>query len=232
MPISVLSWNMYYGNLPNSTPVQRFNHIAQIAANNNIDVVLLQEHPGITSNFVHPNGLLNGAVVPPNYQYQVIQEMNANIHNRASASNRAYAILFRNTCALANTSYFNQNNFILPTQSYLRCPVQYQITHNYINYNLFNWHNETGNWAADGINIFTQQALPPNTILIGDLNLTAHNINGIHFFNNWYDVVAAHVNHIFGVDHILSLLYCNPIIGNQLNFISDANHFPIAANVN
>ncbi|RKP52469.1 endonuclease/exonuclease/phosphatase family protein [Trinickia fusca] len=230
MPIRILSWNIYYGNVNGLTPVQRLNQIAVIAEQNNVDLVFLQEHPGSGSQFVDANGLLTGANIPNGYQYSVFPEMAGNIANRVSASNRAYAVLSRNTCALGAPAYFQQNSFIQQVGSALRCPVTYQVVHNLTTYNFFNWHNEVGNMATFGMNAFTHLPLPQNTILVGDLNLTSAQINGYAFFNHWDDVVVT--TPIQGVDHIMSRLACHPVMGGLLNFVSDANHYPIAADVN
>ncbi len=233
MPIRVLSWNMYYGNINNTSPAQRFEQILRIASQNDVDIVFLQEHPGITSGFTNNAGLLHlNNPIPPNYAYAVFPEMANHIGNRLSLSNRAYAIVWKNTCNLNAVAYFNQNHFVNHPAlgSHLRCPVQYQIRYNRRDYNFFNWHNEVGNAAQVGLNIFTQHQLPANTVLVGDLNLTAHQVNQFAFFNNWDDVVVDD-DYIEGVDHIMSPLPCVPVLGMILDFVSDANHFPIAADI-
>ena len=136
MSIRVISWNIYYGDIGKETPADRFNKIATIASANNVDVVLLQEHPGATSKFVGVNGLLIGAVVPVGYTYEVFPEMASNITHRVSASNRAYAILYKSTVTLGSTSYFQQAAFVDgPLKNYLRCPVKYAVTHGGTAYN-------------------------------------------------------------------------------------------------
>ena len=84
--------------------------------------------------------------------------------------------------------------------------------------------------ASTGMTIFTHQSLPNNTILLGDLNLTARQIDQISFFNNWCDIVV-NTPQIQGVDHILSQSISHPVLANVLNFTSDANHFPIAGDI-
>ncbi len=233
---------MYYGNasrypqiggLAVSSPVQRFNNIVQIAAQNQVDVVFLQEHPGYTSQFTDHNGFLNQAQVPPSYHYQVFPEMNPQITNRVSASNRSYALVFRNSCVLNQTQFFNQANFVNPLNSALRCPVLYEINKNGTGYFFLNWHNEVANDAYAGMNILVNTITnnyPQNTIIVGDLNLSARDIDHYIFFNNWYDVVVDQQG-VHGVDHILTLLNNVPHMGNDLDFVSDANHYPIAADI-
>jgi hypothetical protein len=234
MSIKILSWNMYYGDLSrnDSTPAGRFNHIIHLAVQNSIDVIFLQEHPGISSQFTNPEGYLTGTGgLTPNYEYFVFQEMANDISNRYNQSNRAYAVILRKGFQL-NMSYFHQNSFVNNPQleSRLRCPIQCEIIANDITYNFFNWHNETGNMAQQGIDIFTELQQPPNTVLVGDLNMSANRINQIPFFTDWYDVVVNDEN-VNGVDHIMSLLNCTEILSNELDFWSDSNHYPIAAQI-
>ncbi|MFK8046023.1 MAG: hypothetical protein AB8B72_11045 [Crocinitomicaceae bacterium] len=233
MSIKTLSWNMYYGSVHQTTPCQRFNRIMTIANTFQVDLVFLQEHPGLSSQLTDQTGRLHGiSPIPSDYNYHVIPEMDHYITDRVSASNRAYALLIKNTCQLSDVGYFNQSQFVNhpKLRSYLRCPVHYKIKHLGITYNIFNWHNEIGNLAKTGMKIFTRQTMPNNTILLGDLNLTVNQINRISFFNHWYDIVV-NTMQIHGVDHILSKQLSHPVLGNVLDFTSDANHFPIAGDI-
>ena len=125
MSIKIISWNMYYGTVHQTTPAQRFDRIMAIANTYQVDLVFLQEHPGISSQLTDQTGRLLGiSPIPANYNYHVIQEMDHRITDRVSSSNRAYALLIKNTCQLSDVSYFNQSQFVNhpQLQSYLRCP--------------------------------------------------------------------------------------------------------------
>ena len=84
--------------------------------------------------------------------------------------------------------------------------------------------------ANAGIAIFTHQVLPANVALIGDLNETVADINAISFFNKWNDI-AVNDAKVHGVDHILTELAATPVLGAQLDFVSDAYHYPIAGDL-
>lgn len=239
MPIRVLTWNMYYGRSnadrqfddDETFPVDRFNFIAQYAHDYNIDVVFLQEHPRGATYCDH-HDMITGNL-RAGYGYRVFREMATGITNRVSSSNRSYAVLTRPGVVLGVTSFFHQNEF----QSYhggpfLRAPLLTPITAHGSTYNFLHWHNETGVDAQMGFRTLTrllQHNVVNNPVIIGDLNVNSDFIDLYNFYNNWDDVVN-NFNPTLGVDHILTPLTAHPV--SHLNFVSDANHYPLFCDLN
>ena len=228
----ILTWNIYRGtinnytinNLPASQPVQRMQIIMDIAIQNNVDVVVLQELPNDGGHFYAPQG----------WGIQTIAE-HASMQYACSSFNTLYAILW-NTATTTTTNVqgtiqrFNQQSFFLPTGCEMRAPVYLDLTCNGTAYRVFNWHNETGAWADTGVQILSQQAFGANTVIGGDFNRNYTVVN-TYFNNTWTDIVGVN-GAINGVDHILSnVANCNPVMGGLLDFTSDANHWPVAADI-
>jgi len=224
----VLTWNIYRGTIPYytingqaaATPDERLNIIMDIAVQNNVDVVVLQELP---FGFV---------VNPPHGWNAATIEEHPSMQYACSSFNTTYAFIWNAATvqSYGNIQYFNPETFVLPTGCLLRAPVFIEVTHNQTNYQLFNWHNETGNWGDSGLEILSQQQFYANTVIGADFNANYQHVDW-YFNNQWVDVTGVNGT-IDGVDHILTnVLQTNPVLGNELDFTSDAYHWPVAADI-
>jgi endonuclease/exonuclease/phosphatase family metal-dependent hydrolase len=229
----ILTWNLYRGTrnghqihgLPAATPVERLNLILDLADHNGVDIVVLQELP-------RGGNLPIGTIVPNGWRSATISEHDAEVTVMAASFNATYGIFWRHatTRSDGNINRFIPNQFVLLTGARLRAPVYLEMRHNEVEFTLFNWHNDTGNWANDGLQIFASRNLPTNTIIAGDFNRKRNDISS-SFDNAWSHVVGVNGT-IRGVDHLLTTIGdLHPTMEGMLDFVSDSNHWPLAADI-
>ena len=106
-----------------------------------------------------------------------------------------------------------------------------------------NWHAEVGPSAGWSVQILS--ALLGNarhqansTVVAGDFNVRGDfgSVFGQQAnFVNWDNIVSTYPGaadqQIWGLDHILTSTPSTIVLGQQLNFTSDAYHYPIACDV-
>lgn len=231
MPI-VLTWNVYHGTLvnyvinnqPAATPLQRMNIIMAIANANNVDVVALQEVP---------NGLVAPGVYG-NYTAIVSPEQNPN-HPPAAQTTDNYVILYRTAWYnVAGAPGFYNPQAFNNGYAFLRPPFGASFVgigaRAGVNFNLLTWHNEANTPNAQrGVEVLDQLIgnPAPRTVVLGDFNLLQNYV--AQFFHHWTDLVAVYPAHpLGGLDHILVNGQVGGVLGQQLDFVSDAYHYPVA----
>jgi hypothetical protein len=236
----IITWNIYQGQIqgktingqPAVTPVQRLNIILQIAQANNVDAVFIQELPA-------GGALPAGTVLPGGWQSATISEHQAGAQPLCSNFNTTYGFFWNTaTVNVANPVIARMNPlFTQITGCIMRTPVYLNMVSGGVNYTAYNWHNEAPNVDADrGLSLLAGRignaVNPPVTVVAGDFNRTSAQVDQ-YFNNNWTDIVAAGPGGQNGVDHILtnSQNGNGPILGNVLDFTSDAYHWPIAGDI-
>ncbi len=261
MPITILTWNVYHGNIAGNppgmqTPMQRISMIANICDVNNIDIICLQEIPGglldpLVRFGVPAPGSPIPAGLPANVlaDYTILQALSENNSNtpQATPTNDGYLILYRTAVfpGLVNFDYFEEDDFKNLIGAFLRPPVEVQLTDVAGNtIHVMNWHAEAdgggAGWSLEILNSFIDNLMtgPPYTIVAGDFNVRGDFgtvFGGQANFTNFDNVFATYPgaagNTISGLDHILVNGNATPILEMLLNFRSDAYHYPIAAEI-
>jgi endonuclease/exonuclease/phosphatase family metal-dependent hydrolase len=182
--------------------------------------------------------------------YTVLQGYAEDNPNRPQATNTTdgYLIICRNATFRSwdNLEYYQPENFLNQYSVYLRPPIKVDLVDNNNNTIVaMNWHAEANapaaGWSLEILDALlpSAQQIPNNTVYVvaGDFNVRG-NFSGVfgrqQNFIGWTNIVATYpgVNNnrtIQGLDHILTSVDSNPASGNQLNFTSDAYHYPIAA---
>lgn len=225
MPFTVITWNIYHGNIGPQTPAQRIQWIANIAALNSIDVVCLQEVPQSlldTTVVDGPPGPLSGvmaALADPSMNaflnaYSVVQvySENSTLGPQATTTADGYLYLIRN----ASVPIFNFTvpyqydpaYFSSPYGTYYRPPVQLNVqTASGTQFLVMNWHAETGPAAGISLDILNARLGPavhrPHvTIVAGDFN-TRGDFAGVFYdgpnFRGWDNVVARYPSRTHGL---------------------------------
>ena len=239
-----------------ATPMDRLAHIAGICVNNNIDITCLQEVPQAdldnTLNFGNPGPNTNVTNTLNNFagfqgNFTVLQGYAENNPNLARASNTTdgYLIIYHNATFQNGNGqpiYYTPNQFRNQAGIYLRPPMMVDLIDNQNGITtVMNWHAETGPDAERSVRILNHQLgradnVANTTVVGGDFNVrrfnnvfpTAHHFIGWQHIQVTYCTLPGGVQTV-GLDHILTSVPSNIILGNILNFTSDAYHYPIAA---
>ncbi|MGX7826407.1 endonuclease/exonuclease/phosphatase family protein [Actinokineospora sp. 24-640] len=208
-----LTWNVYHGTLPTSTPVQRVEKIVRLGVNHGVDVICLQEcpqgildsnvplgPPGPTTPFVRA---LDNAVPGWSAYYNVLQVYSQDNPNNPQWVNSTdgYLIFYRTAVfsGHANLGYYYPRNFQDPIGNHLRPPVRVDlrlaagggVT-------VLDWHADTGGpQVACAVAVLNHllgaaQNQPSPTAVCGDFNY-AGSLNNLlqgavtHPFSRWDD---------------------------------------------
>lgn len=252
----VLSWNIYHGTLNGITPGQRIGQICTLAMANGVDVICLQEVPQALLDATVPFGPVTAAApVVANFPagftggfaaLQCLRETVPGPPAPATETADGYLILYRLGTFVGhqNFQYFAPASFVGPAGSRLRAPVEIELQANVgTSYRVMNWHAEVGPSAGWSLQILS--ALLGNaqhqvmaTVVAGDFNVRGDfgSVFGQQAnFVNWDNIVASYPGAagqtIGGLDHILTSTPAAIALGAQLNFTSDAYHYPIACDV-
>lgn len=185
--------------------------------------------------------------------YTVLQAYAENNPNQPRATNTTdgYLILFRKAAfpgpgngipAWSNFNYYQPAQFANQYGAHLRPPVTLRLTDNAANVtSVLNWHAETGPGAGWSLEILDQLVgnannVPNPVVICGDYNVRgdfSSVFGNQQNFPNWTNVFAVYNGpggiQISGLDHILTSAPSGPVNGAQLQFTSDAYHYPIAA---
>lgn len=265
MALIAITWNVYKGAIGPSLPTHRIHTIAQIAVQNNVSVVCLQEVP-IANIGPLPYAAGTTTQGPPQPASAVMVALNAipqfaaqtwrvwgvaselsPLTPRVTANPTGGYLFLYNTpvlvrgVGLPHGAFFNPAAFRSPAGAYYRPPfaLPFTVVVGGAPLTVMTQHAESHAVdARPSITILSQQIGNPgvNTVICADLNVA--NVNAVAnpaLFPNWTDVVAGYTtivaNHqVQGLDHVLFSGAANvPAINNQLNFTSDAFHFPVAA---
>jgi hypothetical protein len=208
--------------------------------------------PGAASNVMGALGAVAGFLGA----YTVLQAYDENNPTGAgaTATSDGYLIMYRNATfpnpaggqAWANFGYYNAAQFQNQYGVYLRSPVMVDLTDaGGTVVGAMTWHAQSdapgAGWSLEILDGLLGNANTYNNpmVLAGDFNVRgnfASVFGGAQNFPNWDNIVATYPGpggaggpQISGLDHVLCSTNGNAIIANQLNFTSDAYHYPIAA---
>lgn len=252
----ILSWNVYHGTLNGVAPGQRIGQICTLAMANGVDVVCLQEVPQNLLDATVPFGPVTptapiAADFPAGFAgsfaaLQCLRETVPGPPAPATQTTDGYLILYRlgSFVGHQNFQYFSPASFVGPAGSRLRSPIEVELqTNGGASYRVMNWHAEVGPSAGWSLQILSallgnahHQAM--STVVAGDFNVRGDfgSVFGQQAnFVNWDNIVATYPGaagqQIWGLDHILTSAPSAIVLAAQLDFTSDAYHYPIACDV-